>query len=188
MQSLAGTNGTHKPDFVTVRSDSLPVLPEAPCSVNGFFHVAGYERDFQATGRGRTPQEAVEHLQGTITMTQQALGVPRPALPATQPLTRLEVLALCLAKGLARAQAEANVPLADRLLKGMQIALADDFERNEAGQIIGVYSQRDGISVYVLESQGRCRCPSAEKLAKGDCKHRLAYCLAQKAEALTHET
>lgn len=153
-------------------------LPEAACSVNGFFTVNGWTRDFQATGRGATPQEAAHNLKATMVATQEALA-PIP------PPTREERLASLLACGLTRAVSKGDTGLVERLAKAAALVLSDAVEPTERVQAMAVRSAHQPDTWYTIEGIS-CSCPDWERHREEGgycCKHRLAVWMHRKLGA-----
>ena len=108
------------------------LLPDVPCSVNGFFEVEGYGR-LQATGRGWTPEEAAENLIGTMDAVRQRLAPVEPS--------SVEKVGTTLACWLTKAINREDWGLVERLSKGAAIVLAGHCEPGNTPQSIAVKSQ-----------------------------------------------
>lgn len=151
-----------------------PAFPEAPCSVNGFFTVPGFARDFQATGRGTTSGEAARNLAATMAATREALA-PSPA-PG-----REAHIAVLLAKGLACAAAKKDTALAERLSKAAYLVLSDAVQSTDRPAVMAVRSMTSQDTIYEVTGTV-CTCPAWAKAARAGtpqpCKHGLAVAMA----------
>ena len=169
VDSLLPRNGHSAP----VNSSVPPVFPEAPCSINGFFTIPGFARDFQATGRGTTATEAARNLATTMAATREALA------PAPAPTREAQVAAL-LAKGLACAAAKHDTALVDRLSKAAYLVLSDAVQTTDSPAVMAVRSM--SILDITYEVTGTvCTCPAWGKAARAGtphvCKHGLAVAM-----------
>lgn len=157
---------------------ATPMLPEAPCSVNGFFEVEGYGR-LQATGRGITPQDAAQNLADTMAATREAL-----APPAAEPKTREAQVAELLACWLGKAVARKDFGLVERLSKGAALVLAGMVELGNRPGVLAVRSASSPETWYEVEGR-TCTCQDyACHVRKGEpeyaCKHITAAAMWQR--------
>lgn len=153
------------------------MAPEALCSVNMHFAVAGYGTA-QATGRGATPQEAVKNLTGTMAATITALATPEPT-----PMNRYEKLGRLITCGLQKAQDDPK--LTERFLKAVQLVTLGHVTSEPENGMYAVQSQTDETRYYANAT--RCTCPDRRKHEDEPdykCKHSLAVCLTAKLEGL----
>src|ERR1043166_2134674 len=110
-------------------------MPEAACSVNGYFHIDGYADRFQATGRGHNAADAARNLADTINATRAALETPPP------PPSREERLSALLACGLTKAVAKHDYDLVCRLSKAAALVLSGAVEPTASPAVMAVRSQ-----------------------------------------------
>jgi hypothetical protein len=157
-------------------------LPEAACSVNGYFHINGYADRFQATGRGHSAEEAAHNLAATIRATKATLETP-PLPPSSE-----ERLSALLACGLRKAVAKQDYELVCRLSKAAALVLSGAVEPGEREGMLAVRSQQDASQYYAVDGT-QCSCPDWERHArKGDklhCKHVLATMFWRRLEEQT---
>ena len=176
-------NGHTVPALVptAVLPSSLAPLPEAACSVNGYFHVEGYTDRFQATGRGHNAEDAARNLADTIRATRAALETPPP--PSRE--VRLSALLAC---GLTKAVVKHDYDLVCRLSKAAALVLSGAVEAGEREGMLAVRSQEDANQYYAVDGM-QCSCPDWERHArKGDklhCKHILATMFWRRLEEQT---
>jgi hypothetical protein len=160
---------------------TTPPFPEAPCSVNGYFHLAGFSDRFQATGRGTSPQEAAANLRGTIAATQAALETPVV-------LSREERLSALLDCGLLRAAHKGDYGLCERLKKGAALVTAGAVSPGERDGMLAVQSQSTPAHWYEVDGHA-CSCPDWEFHARQGkhqhCKHVLATMLYARLAEVT---
>lgn len=151
-------------------------LPEASHSVNIFFEVPGYGKA-QATGRGRTAQDAAANLKSTIDATRAALA-PAPDEPPVR--SRTQRLAALLACGLDKAVQRGDLGLAERLTKAATLVLSDAVQPGERADLVTVRSQAEPATWYDVQGT-QCTCPDGTRHAKAGekycCKHVLAALL-----------
>lgn len=151
-------------------------LPEASHSVNVFFDVPGYGKA-QATGRGRTAQEAAQNLRATIDATREALA-PHPQEPPVR--SRMQRLAMVLACGLDKAVRRGDRGLTDRLTRAAMLVLSDAVQPGNREGLLTVRSMQAPETWYEVEGM-QCTCPDWSKHAKAgekySCKHVLAAML-----------
>jgi hypothetical protein len=152
----------------TTREAPKPVLPEAPCSINGHINIAG--TTVQITGRGANGEEAAHNFKATLAAMQ-----PVPA-PEPVPPTREQRLAALLACGLAKAVANADMPLVERLAKAAALVLADAIEPGNRAGLLAVRSQSNPATYYEVDGK-HCTCPDSERHQERACKHVLAVAL-----------
>src|ERR1043166_10055323 len=107
-------------------------MPEAACSVNGYFHIDGYADRFQATGRGHSAADAARNLADTIRATRAALETPPP------PPSREARLSALLACGLRKAVAKHDYDLVGRLSKAAAVVLSGAVSKGEREGMLAV--------------------------------------------------
>lgn len=150
-----------------------PTFPEASCSVNGFFTVSGFTRDFQATGRGHTDKEAAHNLAATMAATRAALAPPQP------PSREMQIAAF-LAKGLASAVDKQDTALVDRLAKAAYLVLSGAVQSTDCKAVMAVKSMKDADISYEVTGTV-CTCPAWTYAARTGtstpCKHVLAVAM-----------
>lgn len=156
--------------FPSYALHTSPVLPEAPCSVNGFFKVAGYDREFQATGRGLTALEAATNLHETIAATRHALA---PAAPPTRTERLAALMAIRLEQIGAIEDLSARQKALERMTRVSALVLADAVQ---AGEMPGTYTVASLTSEAVYQVVGKtCTCKDYGKHASDEhtycCKH-----------------
>ena len=159
---------------------SPALLPEAACSVNGYFHIDGYADRFQATGRGHNAADAARNLADTIHATRAALETPPP------PPSREERLSALLACGLRKAVAKHDYDLVCRLSKAAALVLSGAVEPTASPAVMAVRSQAHPETWYEVGG-AVCSCPDSQKHARNGekylCKHGLAVAMMAKLEA-----
>ena len=116
-------------------------LPEAACSVNGYFHIQGYSDRFQATGRGFTPDEAVKNLAETMQKTRAILAPPPLA-------TREERLARLYTSGIVRALALKDSGLVQRITKAFLLYTSGALQPTDSPVVYTVHSQTGEDTIY----------------------------------------
>ena len=174
------TNGHHKPQVLL---QGPAQLPEAACSVNLRFDVPGYADRAQATGRGASPAEAAAHLRETIDATRLALAPPAPPM-------REEQLAHLLASGLAKATAQADYGLVERLAKAAALVLSGAVEATDSPAVMAVRSQTAADHWYEVTLSGFvCTCKDWSHAAQAGhmrpCKHGLAVAFSTRLPQTT---
>jgi hypothetical protein len=162
-----------------LRANSPAPLPEAACSVNGYFHIDGYADRFQATGRGHSAADAARNLADTIRATRAALETPPP------PPSREQRLSALLACGLTKAVAKHDYDRVCRLSKAAALVLSGAVEPTASPAVMAVRSQAHPETWYEV-SGAVCSCPDSVKHVRNGekylCKHGLAVAMMTKLD------
>ena len=159
--------------------------PEALCSMSGNIKVGACDvRSNLVTGRGATPEEAASNFFASRQLLLDGYAaLDRPQPPAI-PLTREARLAQILTCGLAKAVANGDYSLVERLAKAVALVLSDAVTPTEIAPVFAVRSQKNEYEWYEVSGKV-CTCPDSTKHVKaGDigyyCKHVLAVIFTAK--------
>jgi len=149
---------------------SYSQLPEAPCSVNCFFEVNGMKA--QATGRGRTPKEAAEHLRGTV---KETIAVFH------EPLSFEDRIARCIAKWIKIAAENDDWEAIERIgIAASLVVRGHVFEHPDAHDMHVVWGH-DEVDQYFVHKKTGCGCGDPGGWA---CEHGKAVSIAQTCDAV----
>lgn len=167
-------NGSRKRPNSKVVVVKEATVPEAACSVNGYFKLDGYPERFQATGRGLTPAEAAANLRGTIEATRAALAPVPNEPPVRSKPTRLSILLACW---LEKAWDHGEDAMGDRIIKAAHLIRNGAVYVGNREGLMTVRSQRNPETWYDVEN-GQCTCKDwtahVQAGKKAHCKHTFA--------------
>lgn len=170
---MSSTAGEHNPIALYGQGPSLlslPELPEAPCSVNCFFELGTMKA--QATGRGRTPQEAAKNLRDTIDETQKVLG---------NQLTFSAKLGKYIGRLVTEASEQGNWHLIERIgLAASLVTHGSVFAHPEDDAMYVVWDHEEIEQEFVHQTAG-CEC---DGLRGWQCEHGLAVIIALHCDAV----
>ena len=164
------------------------LLPEAPCTMNGFVKIGRHEtRDHQCTGRGTTPEEAAANFFGCIEALEAGYAARATRTAAPPPLaSRTQRLGLLLACGLEKAVGKGDWKLVERLGKAAALVLAGRVVQTEES-IYQVRSQAEPETTAYTVAGRDCTCQDARKHETDEtaywCKHTCAAVLFHKLAA-----